>query len=283
MADKVLPEYEPMLEAYHTAFAGELRMMIQSLPIVEGNLVLEMACGDGVYTPWLMELAGRSGGVVGLDVSPQYLALARDQASDQTSFRPASFVTASIERLPFADRTFDAVWCAQSLFSLPEPIDAVTRMARVAKPGGLVAVLEDDTLHQVLLPWPVEVELAVRAAEWDSLREESPHPEKFYVGRQLARVFRESGLVEIQIRSFANSRIGPFAGPIREFLGAYLSELRDRVVERIDPKSREILVRLIDEESPNCLLDQADLQLTVIDHVVLGRVPGGGAVVGGHQ
>jgi SAM-dependent methyltransferase len=82
-----------------------------------------------------------------------------------------------IDRLPFTDGSFDAVWCAQSPFSLREPVDAVTRMARAVKPGGLVAVLEDDTLHQVLLPWPVDVELAVRKAEWESFREEADHPD----------------------------------------------------------------------------------------------------------
>ncbi len=86
--------------------------------------------------------------------------------------------------MPFAPASFDVVWCAQSLFSLPEPLAAVTRMAELAKPGGLVAVLEDDTLHQVLLPWPIDVELAVRTAEWAALVDQSAHPRKFYVGRR---------------------------------------------------------------------------------------------------
>jgi ubiquinone/menaquinone biosynthesis C-methylase UbiE len=43
--------------------------MVGTLPIRTGDLVLEMACGDGAYTPWLSAKVGPEGGVVGLDVS----------------------------------------------------------------------------------------------------------------------------------------------------------------------------------------------------------------------
>jgi ubiquinone/menaquinone biosynthesis C-methylase UbiE len=121
--------------------------------------------------------------VVGLDISPRYLELARKAGRE----RPSASVAASIDRIPFADRTFDVVWSAQSLFSLPEPIDAVARMARIIKQGGIVAILEDDRLHWVLLPWSVEIELAVRTIEWDNFRK--------------------------KIRSFATTRIAPLEGP----------------------------------------------------------------------
>ena len=44
-------------------------------------------------------------------------------------------------------------------------MEALRHLVRVTKPGGVVAVLEADTLHHVILPWPIEVELAARAAE----------------------------------------------------------------------------------------------------------------------
>jgi ubiquinone/menaquinone biosynthesis C-methylase UbiE len=273
VADDSLPDYEPMLASYHSAFADELEAMVGTLPIAEGDRVLEVACGDGAYTPWLANRVGKSGSVVGLDVSTEYLDLARKAASRGQGAARSRFVAASIDRLPFADGRFDAVWCAQSLFSLPEPVEAVSRMARVVRPGGLVAVLEDDTLHQVLLPWPVEVELAVRLAEWESLRDESDHPRKFYVGRQLVGVFRRAGLVDLHVRSFASSRVAPLDAPARTFLGEYLRDLRERVAPRLQAPMRERFDRLADPKSPESLLDQPDLSLTVVDHVIHGRVP----------
>src|ERR1051326_1265048 len=57
-----------MLAAYHRAFSAELRDMVRTLPIAGGNTVLDMARGDGVYSPWLADLVGSSGRVIAVDL-----------------------------------------------------------------------------------------------------------------------------------------------------------------------------------------------------------------------
>ncbi len=273
--DAELPDYAPLLAAYHAAFAPELERMVGSLPIPEGSRVLELACGDGAYTPWLARLVGPTGSVVGLDLSTAFLALADRAARRGGAEAETEFVAGSIDRLPFADGTFDAAWCAQSLFSLPEPVDAVRRMASVVKAGGLVAVLEDDTLHQVLLPWPIELELAVRVAERRALGESVARPGKFYVGRRLIPVFREAGLVDVQIRTFATDRVAPLASAEREYLRLYFDNLRDRVSLNIDTSFRDQLEEVTTPGSPAYLPDRPDFSVTLIDRVVHGRRPAG--------
>src|SRR3954468_8839903 len=68
-----LPDYEPLLAAYHHAFAPELKAMIDALPIREGDSVLEVACGDGAYTPWLAGRVGASGRVLAFDLLAAYV------------------------------------------------------------------------------------------------------------------------------------------------------------------------------------------------------------------
>ena len=164
-----LPSYEPMLAAYHRALAVELRRMVAVLPIDLGQSVLDMACGDGVYSPWLAERVGSGGRVMAVDRRSEYLELARTHSASSPFSAIIEFLAASIESLPLDDRSFDFCWCAQSLYSLPDPVQALRHMLRVTKPGGVVAVLEGDSLHHILLPWPVELELSVRAAELESL------------------------------------------------------------------------------------------------------------------
>src|SRR6187200_2632351 len=79
-----LPEYTPMLAAYHRAHAAELRAMIDDLPVRLGDHVLAMPCGDGVYTVLLAEKVGLGGSVVGVDLSESYLAMARMRAEQST-------------------------------------------------------------------------------------------------------------------------------------------------------------------------------------------------------
>jgi SAM-dependent methyltransferase len=123
------------------------------------------------------------------------------------------FVASAFDRLPFPDRSFDLVWCAQSLFSLPDPVVAIGHMSRMLRPGGLVAVLENDTLHQVLLPWPVALELPLRAAELRSFQEESRTSSRYYVGRRLPAALAAAGLDPEQTTTLAFDRQAPWARP----------------------------------------------------------------------
>ena len=264
-----LPGYEPMLAAYHRAFAGELRGIVQNLPILEGQAVLDMACGDGAYGPWLAERVGRDGRIVAVDRSPEYLDVARE-ANPGGIFE---FVCASIDALPFPDDTFDLCWCAQSLYSLPDPVQALHHMLRVTKSGGFVGVLESDTLHHVLLPWPIEVELAVRAAELVALAEESEKPRKFYVGRDLRSVFRRAGLEDFTLRTFAHDRAAPLDPDVRLYLAEELKKLSGRIAKHLGGEARQRFEALAEAASGKALVNDPDLTATFIDQLAWGRKP----------
>ena len=264
-----LPSYEPILDAFHRAFAPELRAMVGSLPIAEGDSVLEMACGDGAYTPWLADRVGPRGSVVAVDVSPAYLAVAKGGEPVAPGAGRVIRVAASIEHLPLPRGSFDLVWCAQSLYSLPDQGEAVRTMAELVRPGGAVAVLENDTIHQVILPWPPDVELAVRAAELVAFRGERKPAERFYVGRWLPRLFRACGLGEIAARSFASTRLAPLGDAERAFLNGYLADISGRIADRLPAEVRDRFAAL----AGGGIVDDPDLMLTVVDHIVIGRRP----------
>jgi ubiquinone/menaquinone biosynthesis C-methylase UbiE len=265
-----LPGYEPMLAAYHRAFASELRGIVHALPISQGQAVLDMACGDGAYGPWLAECVGPNGRVVAVDKVPEYLDVAREANPGGDM----EFICAPIEALPFPDGTFDFCWCAQSLYSLPDPVQALNHMLRVTKPGGFVGVLESDTLHHVLLPWPIEVELAVRAAELVALAEESDRPRKFYVGRDLRAVFRRAGLEDFTLRTFAHDRAAPLGPDERLYIIEHLKELSGRVAKHVDGAIRQRFETLADPASGHSLVEDPDLTATFIDQLAWGRKPG---------
>lgn len=261
-----LPAYEPMLAAYHGAFAPELRAMLATLPIADGARVLDMACGDGVYSGWLAELGAD---VVAVDLRFDYLTLARAMHGRGR----IAWSAGAIAGLPFADGTFDLTWCAQSLYSLPDPLAALRELGRVARAGGVVAVLEDDTLHRILLPWPVEIELAIRRAEFQVLAEKQSDAGKFYIARRLRRVFREAGLEAVQARSFAYDRAAPLDADVRRFLVEYLNDLATRVAGRLDRPAQARFRGLTDPGSAAFLLDDPDFAATCVDHLVWGRRP----------
>src|SRR5690349_11636797 len=117
-----LPDYAPMLAAYHRAHAAELRAIVDDLPVQAGDCVLDIPCGDGAYIMLLAEKVGSSGSVVGVDLSACYLKLACAGAEQAPGAARTCFQVGDIMSLPFDDDTFDLIWCAQSMYSLPDPI-----------------------------------------------------------------------------------------------------------------------------------------------------------------
>lgn len=261
-----LPDYDDQLSAFHRAFARELERVVASLPLRPEMRVLDLACGDGFYTRLLSNRLGPRGLVTAVDVNPAYLARAKQAAPR------AQFVAASFDHLPFPDGTFDLVWCAQSLYSLRAPLPALRHMARVLRPGGVLAVLENDTLHQVLLPWPASLELPLRAAELRALQQESGPTSRFYVGRRLPILFAEAGLEPLSQTTHAFDRLAPLGENERELLQHYLQEVEARVAPHLEPSALIDLRELVDPSSSRHLLRVPHLSLTWVNALALGRV-----------
>jgi ubiquinone/menaquinone biosynthesis C-methylase UbiE len=78
--------------------------------------------------------------LVGIDLSPSMLALARDRAS-QLAMR-VDLREADAASLPFADASFDTVVCTLVLCSVPDDRRTVAEVARVLRPGGRLVLVE---------------------------------------------------------------------------------------------------------------------------------------------
>jgi ubiquinone/menaquinone biosynthesis C-methylase UbiE len=92
-----------------------------------GRDVLECGCGTGLILQRVAEFARTA---KGLDLSPGMLRLARARGLDVTEGR--------VTELPFADATFDVTCSFKVLAHVPDIGRALSEMARVTRPGGVV-------------------------------------------------------------------------------------------------------------------------------------------------
>ena len=272
LADETLPGYSEMLHAYHRARAPELRTILAALPLRPGARVLDVASGDGCYSLWLAE---RGAQVVGVDRSTAYLDLAQQRAGASPRAQQIRFEMADASSLPFADGTFDLAWCAQSFYSLPDPLAALREMIRVTRPGGHVAVLENDTLHHMLLPWPAELELAVRRAQLLALSAEHAGQglDKFYIGRNLCGIFRQCSIDRCEVQTFPVERHAPLSDDEERFLRCYFADLRERAWPYLDDATRTAFDMLFDPRATTYLIRQPDFHLTHIESLAIGFKP----------
>jgi SAM-dependent methyltransferase len=261
-----------MLSAYHRARATELRAITATLPLSRDDRVLDLACGDGCYSLWLAERAGQ---VVGVDRSPAYLNLARHCAAHAPDAARISFEQVDAAALPFEDGCFDVAWCAQSLFSLSDPLAAMRELIRVTRPAGLVAVLENDTLHQILLPWPVELELAVRQAQFKALsaKHVGQGLDRSYIGRNLAGLLHQCGIEVCDVRAFPVQRCVPLSADEELFLSLYFADLRERAWPYLDHAARTAFDMLFDPHAKTYLFRRPDFHLTHLELLAVGRTP----------
>jgi SAM-dependent methyltransferase len=101
-----------------------------------GGRVLDVASGPGADA---FTLAARGALAVGVEPSSRMLGLAQLVAEERGEPAPA-FVQAWSDRLPFADGSFDAVYCKGSIDHFDRPERAIGEMARVTKPDGRVVL-----------------------------------------------------------------------------------------------------------------------------------------------
>jgi len=273
LANDALPDYVQMLSAYHRSRDAELRAIMATLPLTPDSRVLDVACGDGCYSHWLAERAEQ---VVGVDLCAPYLGLAVQRRTSSVSANRISFGRSDSARLPFIDSCFDLVWCAQSFFSLPETLATLCEMIRVTRPAGHIAILENDSLHQILLPWPAEIELAVRSAQFKSLVAEHGvrAVDKFYIGRNLCSLFHQCGITHCEMHTFPIERRAPLSADEEEFLCLYLANLRKEAWPYLDAAAQATFDKLFDRASAHYLLGRSDFHLTHLEILAIGQLPG---------
>jgi SAM-dependent methyltransferase len=262
-----VPPYADALAALHRAFAAELRAAVGALPLRRDACVLDCPCGDGFYSACLAERLGPGGAVVAADANGGYLARARAAAG-----AGVTFVLADAYRLPFAPGSFDLAWCAQSMVSL-DPDAALRELRRVVRPGGQVAVLENDDFHHVLLPWPVELELAVQRAFVLSCRRRFGNAWALYRGRRLARTLRAADLVPCRRTTHAVDRQAPLPPNERDFFAQFFAYLRELALPHLGREEARLFEALTDPCSPRYFLDQPDFEAAYLFTVAVGRKP----------
>lgn len=109
--------------------------------------VLEVAVGTGLNLPFYD--AGLD--VVGIDLSPDMLALARRRAHEIGA--DVDLREGDAHALGFADESFDSVVCTFSLCNIPDTDQALAEMHRVLRPGGRLILLDHVRSSVSLVRW----------------------------------------------------------------------------------------------------------------------------------
>jgi SAM-dependent methyltransferase len=199
--------------------------------------MMRLGCGSGAFTEVLIAKCSPAA-VICVDPSEGQLAYARGRAGT----KGAEFRIADAQALPFPDKSFDAASMALVIVFIPDPAKAARELARVVRPGGVVATY--------MWEFPDGFPLAPLAAAMKDLGLTPPErPNVEASGRDAMRaIWKEAGLTAVETEvirirvsfssfdDFWDSNTVP-VGPS----GKALSELSLRAREQLKTRVRERL------------------------------------------
>ena len=127
-------------------FAPGAEGLIELAALKPGERVLDVACGTGIVARHATGHVGSGGKAVGLDVNEGMLEVARSVSRD--IHPPIDWRRGDAADMPFADETFDVIFCQQGLQFFEDRPAALGEMHRVLAPDGrlLLSVLR-STKH----------------------------------------------------------------------------------------------------------------------------------------
>ena len=196
-----------------------------------GMRVLDVGCGQGEVSLMLARRVGAHGHVLGLDRDARALAAARALARD-LGLAHVHFAEADLDALapghapfdaPF-DVPFDAVVGRRVLMYLPDPGAAVGRLARVLRPGGLMAFQEHDATMTPASRVPLPLHERVHGWIWDTVAREGGNR---HMGFDLPAVLAGAGLTVEHARAEAVVLTPDAPYPF----GAIVRAMRPRIVQ----------------------------------------------------
>ncbi len=229
-----------------------------------GSWAVDLGCGPQGVLDLLSERVGSTGHVIGIERNRGSVAMARRFVADH-GLKNVEVIQGEATATELPTASFDLVHTRLVLVNVP-CVDAIVReMVRLARPGGVVASYEADYLPHLCDP-PLQA--------WERLfeifkRYSSANGIDLFVGRRTHRLFREAGLVDIDVKPVIN--VYPHGHNRRAVFWDFLQNVRDRVLEQdliTEPEFDELMAELKEH------LDRPDT--LVVSHLffqVWGRKP----------
>ncbi len=214
------------------------RAVLDALGLPAGGAVLDAGCGTGALSAAIAERDGTAR-ITGVDLSEAFLAAARARV-------PAGrFIAGDVTRLGLADDTFDAAVSLLVLQFVADRAAAAAELARVVKPGGLVAAAM----------WDFTGGFPFLRAFADTVAATEPDGEAFRArywsdaigtpGR-LSALLRDAGLREVAERDVVIRQDfcdfadwwGPWASGGQGIAGAFVAALPPERLPRVEALAR---------------------------------------------
>lgn len=234
-----------------------------------GQRVLDIATGIGEPALFVAGRVGPSGRVIGTDISPQMLAIARERAAS-SGLTNAAFIQADAEQLDFRDGSFDTVLCRWGLDSLSNPLNTLVEIRRMLTPGGAFATSVWDTAPRARPLAGRAAALAREMFELPSPRSEAPSSPG--LGEDaLTREMIRAGFTSVRVEKMTLNLELPSAEEFTQYLVDVSPGLAALLSDRSPGQQAEYRQRLAEALRPYVMAD-GSVRVPNVTVCAVGRV-----------
>ncbi|MGW4891327.1 class I SAM-dependent methyltransferase [Kitasatospora sp. NPDC004240] len=220
--------HRSIVDAHFVACREPYRALLDQAGIQPGTHVLDAGCCGGDFLPWLAELTGPHGRVSAVDLAPEHAARAAARVRSADLGCRVDVRQGDVTGLPYADDTFDVVWCSNAVQVLTddELRAALSEFRRVTRPGGIIAVKDVDAHAFAARPGdPFLFPDLFRAAAV------APgYLRQVLRNRDLYVWMREAGIGAVRQRTVPIEHFAPFTAEVRAYYAPAFAELADQAV-----------------------------------------------------
>ena len=189
-----------------------------------GQSVIDLGCGPRGVLDLLAGRVSPGGRVVGVDADPALTAMAVAFAAAR-GLAGVEVITADARRTGLPSGSFDLVHTRTLLVNVPEPARVVAEMARLARPGGVVAAMEPDCEYELCHP-PHPAMTRIREIFPVVFARNGADP---HIGRRVPELFRRAGLADVEVE--ATVRVYPKGHSRRTIPLDLVQSMRPQVLE----------------------------------------------------
>jgi SAM-dependent methyltransferase len=204
-------------------YAAEATELFDLIGVESGSSAIDVGCGVLGVVHLLSDRVGREGRVVGLDREARMVEFARDLAKRRDL--DVEFIQADATATALPDGSFDLVHARTLLLNVQNPREIVAEMARIARPGAMIAVQEPDAAAWICDP-PHPAFDVLRSAIVNAYRRAG---KDFNIGRRSGRLLRVAGLKDVQVR--ATARVTHHNDYYQTFILTIASLVRDGITQ----------------------------------------------------
>jgi ubiquinone/menaquinone biosynthesis C-methylase UbiE len=253
---------------------------LSKIPFPPNGAVLDVGCGPGALTGQLLDRVGNRGRVVGIDPDSEELAVAQARWRHDMRRDRMQFLQAAADELPFiTSNEFDVVWMSHVGHHLPDPDQAFRELLRVTRPSGTIAVLDGDLGGSFpFLPWPPDLEDAIRAASWNAAMDayggNLDYTYDPFFGRRMAGALRTAGWIAPRLHALPELIQAPLLpAQVREISGWLITWMLGRLQGYLEPTVHQRVKTLVDIDNEESLLHSPDFFFSRIWYLCTAIAP----------